>query len=146
MCRRSKPEQADALTLLNTSHTQRAESDNAGAQQRRRMKVVEFWRQRKHKVSARQSVLRITPRHGVTGECRPIAQVFHLVAAVPARSVGSTDPRNAHPGSEWKIGGSSIDNLTDDLVARDKVLPLRCEFAFHDMQIRAADAAGAHLE
>ena len=70
MRRSAEAEQSNPLAMLNSCHSQRAKANNPGAQERRRVQVVEGGREGKHEISARHRVLGITAVHGVSGESR----------------------------------------------------------------------------
>src|SRR5579872_1513675 len=80
--RRPEAEQTDTLVLLRPSDAQAAKADNAGAQQRRCMKVIELCGQWKDEIRARRGILGITTVHVVAGEGRRIAEVLHRVTTV----------------------------------------------------------------
>jgi len=100
-CRAAKTKESDSLSLLNPSHSQAAEADDAGAQQRSDMSVIQARGKRKSEVSARQNIFGIAAIHGVSGKDRLIAEIFHAVMAVPAVTIDATHPGNADTRSQW---------------------------------------------
>src|SRR5580692_632732 len=119
MSRGAKAEQPNPFARFHAGHSQAAKADDAGAQERRGVQVVEFWRKRIDKIAARHSILRIAAIDGVSGENRRIAEILQATAAVGAISIDSADPRNTYAGSCRQLGGGSIHDVTYDLVAGD---------------------------
>src|SRR5580700_1509087 len=76
MRRCAKSEQSNAVARLNAGYSQTAKPNDAGAEKRRGVEVVQFRRQFKYKVAARRGILRIAAIDGVSGEDRRIAEVF----------------------------------------------------------------------
>jgi hypothetical protein len=67
-----------------------------------------------------------------------------LAATVGTNSIHTADPGNADARAERQLGSSSIDNIPYDLMARDERLLSRRQVAFHDVEVRTADPAGAN--
>ena len=95
MRRRAEAEQPHTFAALDAGHAQAAESDDAGAQQRRGFEIIESRGQRNREVRARHGILGVAAVHGVSGEGGRIAQVFFAAAAVLAGSVDPGHPCNA---------------------------------------------------
>jgi hypothetical protein len=70
---RAKAKKSHAISGFNASHSQAAEANDAGAEKRSCVQVVEFWRKLKHKVVARRGILRVTAIDGVSGKDRRVA-------------------------------------------------------------------------
>ena len=66
--------------------------------------------------------------------------------AVPARAVDAADPGDTDACTDWKFGRRAVDHIADDLMTGDDVVEARRKFAFGDVQIGAADAAGTDLQ
>jgi hypothetical protein len=66
--------------------------------------------------------------------------------AIPAGSIDATDPGNPNACTGGKFRRSSIHDFADNLVSWNNALMERRQFAFHDMQIGAANATGAHAQ
>ena len=95
MRRRAEAEQPHALAALDAGDAQAAESDDAGAQQRRGFQIVKSGRQRNREVRARHREFGVAAVHRVSGEDGRIAQVLLAAAAVLAGSVDAGHPGNA---------------------------------------------------
>ena len=63
---------------------------------------------------------------------------------VPAGAVNPANPGNSDSSTSGKTWRTSFDDLTHNLMTGNKPFPKRWEFAFDDVQVRPADAAGAH--
>src|SRR5579863_2796084 len=139
-------EEADALTALNASHTQAAEPDDAGTEQRRHVDGVEAFGNRVGEIGADGGVLGVAAIDGVAGEDGMIAEVLHLVGAIPAVAVDAADPGDAGACAEGEFRRSAFDDFADDLVTGDDARADGGKIAFNDVEIGTADAAGDHLE
>jgi hypothetical protein len=64
--------------------------------------------------------------------------------AIPASPVDAADPGNADAGAQGDFWRRAFDDLTYDLMTRNQGLVKLRKFAFDDMQIGSADAAGPH--
>src|SRR5580700_6551003 len=144
MRRRAKAKESNAIAGLDAGHSQAAKADDAGAEKRRGVQVVQLGRKLEDKVAARYGVLRVAAVDGVSGKDRRIAKIFESAATVRAGSIYAADPGNTYAGAERKLGRSAVYYITYDLVAGDQGLHARGQFAFDDVQIGAADAARAH--
>jgi hypothetical protein len=169
MGRGAEAEESHTVAFFDAGDTKRAEADDAGAQQRRGVEVVELRGNRKTKVGAGKGVAGVPSVHGVTSEGGEVAQVFHIAAAVKAGAVGAAQPRNPDAGAFCgrtdgesrlsRVGDGTLvgqecpthtirgrfkvasDDFADDLVSGDETWIARREFTFYDVQIGAADAA-----
>src|SRR6202044_878986 len=119
MSRRAKAEKSNPVARFHAGHSQAAKADDAGAQQRRSVQVVELWRERIDKIAAGHSILRITAIDGVSGENRRITKIFQAAAAVGTISIDSADPRDTYARSCRQLGGGSSNDVAYDLVAGD---------------------------
>ena len=91
----AETEESDAFALIHVGDAQTAESDDAGAQQRSNVDVIEAGRQWNREISPNRGVFGVTAIDGVAGESGPIAEIFHAVTAIPAPAVHTTHPGNA---------------------------------------------------
>ena len=73
----------------------------------------------------RESVFRVAAVHRVARENWPIAQIFHLVAAIPAIAIHTAHPGNAHARSHRRFRAVACDNFADDLVTGNQLRPKR---------------------
>lgn len=142
----AKAEQSDAVSRFNAGDTQTAKADDARAEERSRMEVVEFRGKLKNKVAARLGILGVTSVDGVSRKDPGVAKIFELAAAVGANPVYAADPGNSDAGAERQVGRSTADNVSDDLVTGDEGLLLQGQIAFDDMQVGAAYAASANAQ
>src|SRR5262249_45420621 len=97
---------------------QRAVADDPGAQQRGQLSVAETGRQRVHIRVGSNDVLRVATVAVPAGVDRARAEVLAATAAVPARTVGSRQPRHPDPITFSEPCGplTGLDDLADDLV------------------------------
>ena len=141
MRRGAESEQAHPVTAFHSGHAQAAEADDSCAEQRRSVQVVQFLRESENKVAARHGVLCISAINCVSGEDGRIAQIFETAAAVWAGSVYPANPGHTDVRAKRQLGRGTVFNNSYDLVAGDEGLLARRQFAFNDVQVRAADAA-----
>src|SRR5208283_713761 len=144
MRRRAKTEESNPLASSHTRHPQAAEADDAGAQQRRRVQVIQFLRQLEDKIAARRGKLRVTAIDGVAGEHRLIAKIFFSTPAIRTGSIHPADPGNADSRTDRQVCSCSLHDIADYLVAGDERVLSRRQFSIYDVQIGAADPAGTH--
>jgi len=161
----AEAEKPDALALFDTCHAERAESDDASAEQRSGMEIVQLRRNRKTKVGTGERVFGIASVHGIAGKRREVAQVFHIAATVGAGAVDAAEPGNTDAATFRYVAGQilissrraafSLDrqaacptrsnlsgnDFADDLVSRDDARIARRQFTLYDVQVGAADAA-----
>jgi hypothetical protein len=128
------------LPGLNSSYPKAAEADNAGTEERGRVKIIESCRQRNHEITTGQCEFGVAAVNGVAGEGGRVAEVLTIPDAVPAGSVRAADPGDAHASAEWKSWRVSVCDFPDDLVTRYQWLPPRRQFTFDNMQISPANA------
>ena|ERR1700693_1606708 len=146
MCGGAKAKESNAIAGLDAGHSQAAKADDASAEKRSGVQVVQLGRKLEDKVAARRGVLRVAAVDGVSGKDRRIAKIFESAAAVRAGSIDAADPGNTDASADRQLGRRAIDDVAHDLVAGDQRLFAWRQFAFQDVQICTADAAGAHPE
>ena len=142
----TKAEEPDAVAGLHARDAQTAKANDAGAQQRRGVQVVEFGRERINKIAARGGVLGISAVDGISGEDRRVAKILEATAAV--RAVPSTPPIQDTP-TRVPSGNSGVaPSTTIPTIWWPGISGLlsRRQFAFDDVQVGAADSAGAHAQ
>src|SRR6185437_9699291 len=100
MRRRAEAEQSHALAWFDAGHAQAAEADNAGAEQRRGVNIVEACGQRENEIPARECVFGVAAVDGVAGKRGRIAKIFLTSAAIRAGAVDSADPGDTHSRSK----------------------------------------------
>ena len=108
------------------------------------MQVIERARERENEIGSRERVFGIAAIDGVSGECGGIAEILETTAAIGADAVDTAQPRNAHARRQFEICGAAIGNFADNLMSGDDIRQARRQFAFDNVQIRSADAAGAY--
>src|SRR5579871_1025393 len=118
----AESEQAHAFSMLDSCHAQAAESDDARAEQRRSMKIVERCRQRKYKIRARQCVLGVAAVYRVPGESRIVTQVLLTMLAIPATTVDAANPRNPDARTGRQLRRRAVHNFAHDLVPGNHTL------------------------
>src|SRR6476646_2371244 len=132
--------------MLYFSHAKAAKPDDAGTQKGSGLQIVNPVRQWKRKISSRDRILSVAAIHAVTSEGRSIAKVFQFMAAIPAASIYAANPGDAHPIPCRKISRAWIGNFSHDLVAGNYFIAAWRQFAFHNVQVRSTNAAGAHTQ
>jgi hypothetical protein len=110
------------------------------------VQCIQRGRKGKNEVGAGDCELREAAVYAVTSEGWRVAEVLKMMLAVPALTVCSTEPGDSYTGSEWQLGRCACDDLTDDLVAGNQVLPLRRQLSFYDVQVCAANSASQHSQ
>ena len=144
MRRRAETEKPNSVARLNPSNPQAAKADDAGAQERRCVKIIQLRRKSVNEIAARRGILRIAAVHGVSGEDGRITKIFESATAIWAGSVYTADPGNTDARTERQLGGSTVDNIPHNLVPGYKRLFSRRQLAFYDVEIGTADSAGAN--
>ncbi len=112
----SEAEEADALAGLSSRDSQAAEADDAGAEQRCGVDVVERVGKGVGEVGANEGVLGVASVGGVAGEGGVVAEVLFAAKAERAGAVGAADPGDADAGSF--VG--AVGDFADDLVTEDE--------------------------
>jgi hypothetical protein len=139
----AEAEQSHALAGLHARHPKAAIADNARAQQRSGMQIVERGGQREYEIRTGERVFRVTSVDAVSGKGRRVAKVFQTVPAIPAASIHAAHPGDPHAGAHRQLRGGAARDFSHDLMARDERLTQRRQLSFDDVQVGAADAAGA---
>ena len=117
---------------------ERAVADQASAQQRGRLLVGQIVGQRQAVALVGGGQLRVAAVDVASGEARVDAQVLPVGCAVAAGPVGPAQPGDAD--------ALPVLGARDDLVAEDDRKLGRLDLAVAQVQIGAADAAGADLQ
>ena len=146
MRRRAEPVEAEPLGVARQA--QRPEADQAGAEQRRRLEIRVAVGNREAEALVGDRVLRVAAVERVAGEARVVAEVLAPRPAVAARAAGPAQPRHADPLArrEARRRPGRRRDRADDLVAQHQRQLRLGQLAVDDVQVGAADAAGAHLE
>src|SRR5271166_1613548 len=144
MRRRAETEQPDSLAMLYACDPKTAKTDDAGAQKRRGMQIVERLGKGKYEINTGGGIFGIASVHGVSSEGGGIAKVFHAMPAIPAVPVNAADPGNTNACPNRKLRGGPLDDVAHNLMTRNYSLAARWELALNNVQIGSADAAGAY--
>jgi len=113
---------ADTIAVLDSGYTKAAKTNNARAQQRRSMEIVELKGKRKSKVGTNDCVLSVAAIYRITGKRWGIAEILHTEVTIPASAVGSSHPGNAYTRADRRVlhgsgAGSSRYDIADDLMS-----------------------------
>jgi hypothetical protein len=148
MGRSTETKQSDAIARLDAGHTQAAKTNNARAQQRGSVQIVELIGKRKSEIGANGRIFRVPAVRAIPSKGGRIAEILQAKLTIPARAVDSANPGNAHPCADSEFLGSagrmSAYYFADNLMSRDYSRATGWQFAFDDMQISAADSTGTH--
>jgi hypothetical protein len=104
------------LLGLHARDAQAAETNDACAQEGSSLQRVESCGKGKDEIGASQSVFSVSAVDCVAGECRRVAEILHIVLAIPAAAIDAAHPGNTDAGSDWEIGCSAIHDLAHDLM------------------------------
>ena len=110
------------------------------------MHVVQICRQGKDKIPSSEGILRVATIDGVAREGGRIAEIFLAGAAISANAVGASDPRDSNSCSDRQFRVGAIDNFADDLMAGDHAGFHNRKFSLTDVQVSAANPAGADFQ
>ncbi len=124
---------------------QRPVPDNAGAQQRRRVLIVERFMQQIGVGLIGQARIGVSPVDVPARECRLDAQVLRAATTPGARSVCAAQPRHAHPVAHResaRTGAESVD-AADNLMADGDLGMLGWQVTFGQVQVGTTDSAAA---
>jgi hypothetical protein len=146
MCRGAEAEQAHPISVFHARHAQAAKPDNAGAQKRGGVQIVQSFRKSKHEVLASNCIFGIAAIDRVSGERRRVAEILTAMLAIPTRPVSAADPGDAYASANRKLRIRSVHNFAHDLMTRNDSFTQRRQFAFDNMQIGAANTAGANAQ
>src|ERR1700678_3922769 len=139
--RTAETEKPHALAFIHIRHPQAPKPDNPRAEQRRDLHVVQARRQRHRKIRSHRRIFRVPAAHRVARKRRPVAQIFHAMRTEPAMSVDPAHPRNADAGPQRQLRRRASNHFAHNLVPRNQISFQRRQIAFHNMQIRPANAA-----
>ena len=137
----------EAATVGHRGALEGAVPDDPGAQEGRRLLVVERIGQRVRVGLVDDRELRVAPVVVPPGEARGHAQVLVPSSAEPAGTAGVAEPRDADAIAQGETGRTDAarHHAADDLVAGHDRRPAGREVALGHVQIGAADAAHGHL-
>ncbi len=143
MSRRAKT--VDAEFAAVASHHQGAPADQAGAEQRCKLRVLAVFTERKavtrvcHQVGGKAAVPRIT------GEQWIIAEIFLTLPAIRAVPAGRPEPGNANARTKLRAAYAVTNRVdaADHFVPGNDRIGNVWQFSVDDVQIGAANAAGA---
>jgi hypothetical protein len=115
-------------------------------QQRRCFNIIQFLRKRERKASVGTRLRCIAAVPGVSGECRPITQIFAARFAEVAVSACAAEPGYADAVAHREIVhlGADPDHPSDNLVTGHDRKALAFQIAIDDMQVGSADSTRGH--
>jgi hypothetical protein len=144
--RRAEAIEAQPSASLQLTMAETTESDNPGAQQRRRLLIGKLVRNRVDEILRRDHVLGVASVDGVASELGMLAEVLFTGAAILATAVGTIQSRNADAGPKRVSSGAgtALFDYADGLMARRNRGPARRQLAFNDVQVRTANTANLH--
>jgi hypothetical protein len=134
--------------FASAGNHERSPADQASAEQRGESNVIANF-------AEWERIARIGDRRrcetavaGKPGEERAIAEIFLAAKTVRADATVVSEPRNADALTHAQPCDARPDHIdaTDDFVAWDDRHLRIGQFAIHNMQVRAADAAGGNLD
>ena len=142
----AEPVEPDTLRLAD--QPQRPVADQPGAEQRRRLQVRVAVGDREAEALVGDRDLGVAAVDVVAGELRVVAEVLAAAAAVAALAVGPAEPRHPDPLARGELLRPlpRLAHHADDLVAHHQRQLRLGEVAVEDVEVGAADAAGADLE
>ncbi len=145
---RGSAEAVEADPLAFSGEPQCAVPDEAGTEQRRCLHVAVAGIDREAKALIGDGQLGIAAIDLIAGEASPVAQILMTGAAILAYPAGPAEPRHADPVADLEAIDlrALFDDGADDLVAGDQRQLCLGQFAVDDMQIGAAQCAGAYLQ
>ena len=135
--RRAEPVETEPLGVAR--EPKRPVADQAGAQQRCDLEIGVLLGQPEAEALVGDGVFGEPAVPVVAGELRPVAEILEVGEAVAAVSVGPAEPRHAD-------APPLPDDLGDDHVAEDERKLRVRQLAVDDVEIRAADRAGADAQ
>jgi hypothetical protein len=124
MCGCSKAKKPHAFSRFHPRDPKATETDDAGAQEWRRLKIIESCGEREDEIRAREGEFRIAAIDGVAREGGGVAKVLVTSAAIRAGPIGAAKPRDTNSNADRKLGHRSACDLTHDLVTRNQRLTL----------------------
>jgi hypothetical protein len=143
--RRAKAKDAEVLCV--TRHDQRAPTDQAGAEQRRKLGVVTIFTKWKAVAVICDQMRRKAAVSRIAGEFRVIAKILLVPLAIRAGPAGKIKPRYADPHPDREID-DAVPHLLDPahhlMAGYDRVANVR-QLTVDDMQVGPVDTAGIDL-
>src|SRR5206468_9317864 len=132
---RRRAEAVDPEPSRVAGHPERAEADQARAQQRRGLEVREAVGQREAEARLGDGGFGVAAVDVEPGEARPLAEVLPAGAAEAAVAVGPAEPRDPDPRARRvrRAVPGRLDGA-DDLMARDDRKPRAGDLAVEDVQ------------
>ncbi len=137
----------DPERLAFAGHRQRAPTDQAGAEQGGERDITALLAEWEGEVRIDDRRRREAAVTRVAGEQRMVTEVFPVIQAIGADTAGVTKPGNADALAGPQPFDARPDQVDppDDLVPRNNRRHRGGQFAIDDVQVGAADAAGADL-
>ena len=145
---RAETVKSEPPAALDSGKAQTPKADDPGAQQRRGLFIGKRFGNRINERLGCDRVFGVAAVDRVAGERRMIAEIFPAGAAEFAGEVRAVKPRHADaraPRETMRALAQFFDDA-DDLVAGNHRRFARRQFAFHHVEIGAADAAAAHAQ
>src|SRR5262249_15515150 len=109
----AEPVQREPPAPRDLAPHERAIADDAGAEQGRRLGVLEGRRDRIDEGFGDATVLGITPVVAPARVGRRLAEVLASRAAVATRPARRAKPRDADPGAQWEPGAARAERIDD---------------------------------
>src|SRR5581483_2846460 len=78
----AKTKESHPITRLNSGNPKPAKTGDAGAEQRRGVKVIELRRDGKTEITPGEGIFRVAAIHAVACKSREVAQILHVAEAV----------------------------------------------------------------
>src|ERR1700674_5563962 len=116
--------------MLYASDSKAAKTDDAGAQKRGSVQIVESLGKRKYEIRTGGGILSIAAVHGIAGEGGRIAKVLKTVLAIPTLPVNAADPGNTNTGPNRKLRGGPLHDFAHNLMTRNYFFIARWKFTF----------------
>ena len=135
---RSRAEPVEPEPFRGAGQAKRPVSDQARAQQRRRLQILEPVRDWKTEALVRDHPLRIPTVEVVAGKARAVAQVLASRDAEAALAARPSEPRHPEP--------AAVLGLADDLVPGNERQLRPVELAVDDVQIGPTHSARTHTK
>ena len=110
------------------------------------MRVIKSIGQRENEIGSRGSVLRVTSINCVSGKSRFIAKIFKVAPTIGASPIHAAQPRNTDAQTSRQSIRHAFHNFPDDLMARNHLFTLRCQFTLNDVKVRAAHSASSNTQ
>jgi hypothetical protein len=108
------------------------------------MHWIQLLRQWIRKVCADEGILGVASVYRVAGKYWMVAKVFHLVLTEPAITIDASHPGDPNARPDGRVRSRTVDNLSNNLMPRNKPWPHLRQVAFDDVQVRTADSARNH--